>query len=61
MERTSVQPNATSYNSLINARAQKGDVARADQRFRRMEKASVQPNETSHNSVIHACAQEGDI
>jgi len=61
MKETQVQATVASYNSVINAFAQKGDVKRAEQWFKRMKEAQVQPNVTSYNSVINACAQKGDV
>ncbi len=51
-----MQPDVTSYNSGVNACAQKGNVESAEPWFQWMEEASVQPNVTSYNSVVNACA-----
>ena len=58
MEKSNVQPNVTSYSSVINACAQKGDVERAEHWFKWLEQANVQPDVTSYNSVINTCAQK---
>ena len=56
-----MQPNVTSYNSVINACAQKGDVNRAEHWFKRLEEFLVQPDVMSYSSAINACAQKGDV
>merc|ERR1719359_252468 len=60
MERSGVTPNVVTFNSVINACAQCGDVDRAESWFRRMLAKEVTPSVETFNSLINACAKAGD-
>ena len=61
MKEAHVQPNVTSYSSIMNACAQSGDVKRAEQWFKWMEEVGMQPDVKSYNSVTNACVQKGIV
>ena len=50
-----------SYNSVINACAQGGQLEAAVQWLQAMKEQGIIPDDNSYNSVINACAQGGQV
>lgn len=54
------QPNLVTYNILLRASAQLGDVVQVDRFFKEMEAAKIYPDLVTYNGVIGAYAEAGD-
>mmetsp|Transcript_27990 Transcript_27990/g.63346 ORF Transcript_27990/g.63346 Transcript_27990/m.63346 type:complete len:589 (-) Transcript_27990:170-1936(-) len=55
-----VVPNLVSFNILLNACAQVGNIALADHCWEAMADAGVTPNSITYNIMINACARGND-
>lgn len=56
-----VKTDAFSYNSVINACAQRRDIERAETWLEKMLSEGIQADEVSYSSVIKACVQKGEL
>ena len=61
MKDRGIEPDAMSYNSIINACAQGSQVEEAVKWLKTMQDQGIAPNSMSYNSVINACAQRGKV
>eukprot|EP00638_Chattonella_subsalsa_P003172 CAMPEP_0117762334 /NCGR_PEP_ID=MMETSP0947-20121206/17869_1 /TAXON_ID=44440 /ORGANISM="Chattonella subsalsa, Strain CCMP2191" /LENGTH=822 /DNA_ID=CAMNT_0005583607 /DNA_START=293 /DNA_END=2761 /DNA_ORIENTATION=- len=60
MGQLNLEPDTVTYNALIDACAEVGDVDRARQLFVRMRKHYLQPNILTINSLLRCCARGED-
>ena len=55
-----MEPDVVTYNTVVNAHAQKGNAEGAVRVFEAMRKQGMEPNVVTYNTVVNAYAQKGD-
>lgn len=53
MTRARIEPNRLTYNILVSARTQTGDLEGAEQRVREMRARGIEPNQITYHTMIH--------
>jgi pentatricopeptide repeat domain-containing protein 1 len=59
-DKTGLQPDTITYNSVIHARALEGNIKRAEWWLGTMRQRGIPPNTISYNIIIDACVKAND-